>query len=127
MEVSLIYFLVSLQSSRVECDETNWDTPGIHIGKIYSRPRTDLEIYRRLTNYFRRSQAEPTDRRKDANETSKVDDTVLETVAPAQLRRTTRKYESFLCFDVEATCEAGKNFAYPNEIIVCPQLSMSFD
>lgn len=25
---------------------------------------------------------------------------------------------SFLCFDVEATCEQGKNFDYPNEIIV---------
>jgi 3'-5' exoribonuclease 1 len=27
-------------------------------------------------------------------------------------------YKSFLCFDVEATCEAGRTFEYPNEIIV---------
>lgn len=27
-------------------------------------------------------------------------------------------YQSFLCFDVEATCEPGTNFDYPNEIIV---------
>jgi hypothetical protein len=27
-------------------------------------------------------------------------------------------YQSFLCFDVEATCSGGKDFDYPNEIIV---------
>lgn len=31
-------------------------------------------------------------------------------------------YMSYLCFDVEATCEGGKGFDYPNEIIVRPAI-----
>lgn len=30
-------------------------------------------------------------------------------------------YLSYLCFDVEGTCEGGKGFDYPNEIIVSPK------
>ena len=28
------------------------------------------------------------------------------------------RWKAFLCFDVEATCRGGKEFAWPNEIIV---------
>jgi hypothetical protein len=33
---------------------------------------------------------------------------------------------SYLCFDVEGTCEAGTNFDYPNEIIVSGMASHFF-
>ncbi|KAL1406442.1 hypothetical protein Q8F55_008141 [Vanrija albida] len=36
-------------------------------------------------------------------------------------------YGSFLCFDVEATCEAGKNFDYPNEIIEFPVVLLRWE
>jgi len=32
-----------------------------------------------------------------------------------------QRHLSYLCFDVEGTCEAGTNFDYPNEIIVSPR------
>lgn len=41
-----------------------------------------------------------------------------EVTATPRPRPHRQPYLSFLCFDVEATCEAGTNFDYPNEIIV---------
>lgn len=36
----------------------------------------------------------------------------------AEPQKKKQPFASFLCFDVEATCEAGTNFNFPNEIIV---------
>lgn len=38
--------------------------------------------------------------------------------AAMPVRPPRQPYLSYLCFDVEGTCEGGKGFDYPNEIIV---------
>ena len=44
-----------------------------------------------------------------------------EKIAPAPIPRPRIKqpYKRFLVLDIEATCDLGKDYDYPNEIIVC--------
>lgn len=45
--------------------------------------------------------------------------------AAMPVRPPRQPYLSYLCFDVEGTCEGGKGFDYPNEIIVSPSAACS--
>ncbi|KAK4688728.1 hypothetical protein P7C73_g1379, partial [Tremellales sp. Uapishka_1] len=66
-------------------------------------------LWRRLLNAFNRS----------VQGTPPVPDP-SESVDTEPAKVPSQPYKSFLCFDVEATCEGGKTFEYPNEIIEFP-------
>ncbi|KAF7322798.1 Exonuclease domain-containing protein [Mycena chlorophos] len=57
--------------------------------------------------------------------TSAVPKTLPSAVATSALKAK-QTYDAFLVVDVEATCEEGKNFAYPNEIIEFPVYLMKW-
>jgi hypothetical protein len=48
---------------------------------------------------------------------TRAQEEALAALAPPR-RPPRQRHLSYLCFDVEATCEAGTSFDYPNEIIV---------
>ncbi|WOO83957.1 3'-5' exonuclease eri1 [Vanrija pseudolonga] len=61
---------------------------------------------------------------------AKEDSEAAEAEAAAASRKTPppkQPWGSFLCFDVEATCEQGKNFDYPNEIIEFPVVLLRWE
>lgn len=77
-------------------------------------------IRRRLLKAFYRS-----DDSDCSPQTSSASDQVEEAVEDSFEKwqeRAQSDWKSFLCFDVEATCRGGKEFDWPNEIIVRCQL-----
>jgi hypothetical protein len=74
---------------------------------------------RRLLTAFHRAKSTPPPG-TEAGAASQVEKT-QEVHGPTRKKWGKQPYRSFLCFDVEATCSGGKDFHYPNEIIVSVQ------
>jgi hypothetical protein len=76
---------------------------------------------RRLLNAFHRAKSTPPPESPEeivgVSAISHVEKT-QEVHGPTRKKWGKQPYRSFLCFDVEATCSGGKDFHYPNEIIV---------
>jgi len=70
---------------------------------------------RRLLKAFYSADDARSERERTA--TPAPEDDVL-TAYEARLRSAQDTWESFLCFDVEATCRGGREYDWPNEIIV---------
>ncbi|KAL7425065.1 NAPDH-dependent diflavin reductase [Cryptotrichosporon argae] len=72
-------------------------------------------LFRRLMGWWT-TRVEPASEADKPGEADTEEVVGIERLLPAPKQ----PFSSFLCFDVEATCEAGVNFDYPNEIIEFP-------
>lgn len=90
-----------------------------YVYSIYHHVRTLLDLLRRWVNFLSRSlyiDNAATEPNESSNESSSVREESPVVISPKKWGK--QPIRSFLCFDVEATCRGGREFDWPNEVIV---------